>query len=101
MAKIYKMVYKYDVPHAANFVVSLPTGAEILDIQVQDDNIRMWALIDVDVDTYENRTFKLAGTGTPMKFDKGTKSRLGKGYKHIGTVQQDGYVWHIFEVWEA
>jgi hypothetical protein len=78
-----KTIYKYTLTPS----VEMPIGAEILDIQMQDDLIRMWALVDPNA-PLEERRFETVGTGWSV----------GAGLQHIKTFQEGSFVWHVFEV---
>ena len=67
--------------------VEMPFGAKILDIQFQNELLYAWAEVDPKA-APENRLFRILGTGHPMPDEE---------LKHIKTVQQDVYVWHIYE----
>lgn len=67
--------------------VVMPLGAEILCVQEQRGYITIWAKCHPNVKT-EVRHIEVHGTGN--EFDD-------KGLRYVGTVQQDGFVWHIFE----
>lgn len=85
----YHTVYKYtlqvkDGPQNPR----IPVSAEIRHIGMQDGDIQIWAEVDTRQDP-SNRLFAVYATGQPIK-------TLGS---HIGTVQDGGLVWHIFEVY--
>jgi hypothetical protein len=91
-----KTIWKWTLnrPHMQ---LSMPSGAHILDVQMQNGTPVLWALCDPDV-TRENRTFVIYGTGRNMPTYPG---------KYISTFQHDSFVWHVFEqdwergAWEA
>ncbi len=72
----------------------MPVDAEILDVQVQDGHITLWALVDIDGGnlTHPPRMFHVIGTGVPFVWD--TEVHM----QYFGTVQMGGEVWHILEV---
>ena len=76
-----KTIYKY-------VLQKMPKGARILDIQNQNNEIVMWALVDSDLSD-EPRYFEIYGTGEELP--------LGIIRKYIGTVQVGYLVCHIFE----
>lgn len=67
--------------------VAMPEGARVLTAQVQSSLICLWASVDPAAKQV-NRCFVIAGTGEPIDGSE----------QYIGTVQQGGYVWHVFEV---
>ena len=86
-----KIIYKYKVPGSnTEFVITLPVGAEILTVQKQGLNINMWVLQTTKSTKFEERKFRVVGTGHP--FDE--------NLKYVGTVQEleGALVWHYFEV---
>jgi len=46
----------------------------------------MWAEVD-PYDEGDSRTFRIVGTGFEVR----------DGLVYIGTVQMDGFVWHVYE----
>ena len=67
----------------------LPIAARVLTIQLQDNDITFWTCHETLSERHRTiREFHIFGTG--FEFD-------GYGLSYIGTVQRNGYVWHIFE----
>jgi len=100
-----KMIFKYplgieDLAHDSVHILSMPKGAKILDIQVQDTNQgqqpAIWAIVNPNKEK-RDYIFHVFGTGYPMDdYEK-------KHYEYIKTVQVKGLanlVWHIFLVHE-
>ncbi len=87
-----KTVWKYPIVPVGLLAISLPVGAQILDVQAQDGTPMMWAVVD-DEAPKETRTFALVGTGHPMP--KGEVS-------YVGTFQfcpgERWLVFHLFEL---
>lgn len=85
MPKIYK--YQFDI--SGIVTIEMPVGAQVLSFDTQNNTPTLWALVEPKADI-EKRTFYIFGTGrdVPDNFD---------GSDHIGTVQIDGMVWHLFE----
>lgn len=81
-----RVIYKYPLPSAINSV-ALNANAEILCVQLQENVITMWALVDTD-NPIINRTFAVYGTGNEIESFS----------KYVGTVQQNQFVWHVFEL---
>lgn len=91
-----RRVYKYPVPIDDTFIINMPEGAQILDVQVQGPErlgyaaqVMMWVLVDTERPIVQ-RQFRMAGTGQPV---------TGRVH-HISTIQlQNGaLVLHLFEV---
>lgn len=85
-----KTVYKYRIGVKDVVTISLPKEAEILSIQMQSNELYLWALVDTE-NALEDRYIEVFGTG------QGIYSDVGIERKYITTVQQSSYVWHIFE----
>jgi hypothetical protein len=85
-----RTIWKFPVVARERFTVSMPKGAEVLDVQVQHSEAMMWVLVDPTA-PIEPRTFAVHGTGHEFVDD---------GYAYIGTFQLSGggLVFHLFEV---
>jgi len=85
-------VFKYPVSTAGYFDLGLPDGAEILTVQVQHNEPKIWALVKPDNPT-ERRRFLSAATGAGLSESK-------ENLVYIGTFQLDdgAYVGHLFEI---
>ena len=64
----------------------MPKDAEILCVQIQGGFPRLWVKVDTEKDEIF-RAFRFYGTGSDIFRDE----------IYIGTVQLDGFVWHLFE----
>lgn len=84
------VIWKYKL-HLTEFQeVSMPQGAKILSVQVQDDQICFWVILkDEAYAKYEEKQFLIVGTGTAMPTDM-------QGWQYIATVQIRPFVWHVF-----
>ena len=74
--------------------VYMPQGAAILHVHMQGGMPAIWALVDVDSKPYKLRHFHIAGTGQPIPEE--IDELMTPLY--IGTVHQEPFVWHVFEV---
>jgi len=85
MAKIYK--YQFDITDTVT--IDMPIGSQVMSFDSQDNKPTLWALVEPEAEI-EERTFYLFGTGhnVPDNFDASD---------HIGTIQINGLVWHLFE----
>ena len=71
--------------------IRMPIGAEILTVQIQDDNLCLWAVVDADSKALtEPRFIQIYGTGHPM-----IGTSLDR--KYIATFQIMKLVYHVFE----
>jgi hypothetical protein len=96
-----KAIHRFEIPmeEAAEtggyFTLELPLTSIPLYVDVQDRAPHapcVWALVDQGRELAKRR-FLMAGTGhTFPDFDYISKS------EYIGTFQQNGFVWHIWEV---
>lgn len=79
------IIYKYPVPIADKFTLEIPWGYRILSFQVQNGQPFIWVQVDPE---HSNKviTFHLIGTGQPHVL-----------YNYVGTIQLDGFVWHLFK----
>ena len=81
-------IYKYQFQIADKIEIEMPIHSDILAIQLQNGIPTMWAKVDTSLQKVK-RIFVVFGTGHEISsvFD----------YRHIGTIQLNGFVWHIFE----
>lgn len=79
-------IYKYPI-HLKKKSVFMPAGARILTVQMQGDTPTIWALVDPAKKPCD-RLIHVFGTGwdIPKHIDR-----------YIGTWQDGGFVWHLFE----
>jgi len=91
-----KKIFKYKLePLSTIQEINLPWDAEILDVQMQEAvgrrGLCLWAVVDP---AKENliRKFQIFGTGWPLPY------RFVNKYKHLKTIQDGSFVWHVFEV---
>lgn len=86
MKRIWKFPAKSDA-----FVVEMPVGAKILDVQVQDGTPYLWALVD-DLAPKERRKLATVGTGHPLPDEIMEGTHIGTFQLHGGTI-----VLHLFD----
>lgn len=84
-----KAIYKYEIPADKMPGVAMPVGAEILHIGQQNDQVQLWALVDVRA-PIEIRVFNVIGTGVKIDFNPG---------KYMATVMSRDHteVVHVFD----
>lgn len=91
-----KQIWRFpiDMTEAANnearFTLEVPVGARILHVallQRAPHEPSLWIKFDPDREPVTH-TFEIVGTGNPVP----------EHSEYVGTWQQDGYVWHLFEV---
>ena len=83
-------IWKFPTPIVDEFSLDMPEGAEILDVERQDVDPCIWALVNTDA-PLKPRRFAWYGTGHRA-------SGIAKA-DHIGTVLLHGgrLVFHLFE----
>lgn len=86
-----KVVHKYQLTPDAFQSVEMPRDAQILDVQLQNDVLQLWALVDLGERITRIRFIRIAGTGHPMHQPI---------IKYISTFQmaRGQLVFHVFEV---
>ncbi len=100
MAK-YRTIWKFPFDLQNKFTLDLPRGATILDVQPVPpprtpipgrdyDPLCIWAIVDRQQPLVK-RAFLLMGTGHDFE-PKGD---------YVGTFQENGFVWHVFDLGEA
>lgn len=87
-----RTIFKYKIHLIDTQSVTMPEGSEPLSVQLQDGDIQMWALVNKDAPE-EKVTVEIYGTGSAFPSPIEMYRR-----KFLGTVQKDGFVWHIFSV---
>lgn len=87
-------VWKFKLEVKDRQSIEMPQGAEILDIQTQNNEICIWALVDIDA-KMDVRHFEVWGTGHKHYYEDYKKA------DYLGSVQTENgkFVWHIFEVY--
>lgn len=81
-----KTIWKFDIPIQDDFSLLIPKGAEILNVDLQNGEPKLWALVDSEAPQEEHHF-------------------VGKGennvnLRYIGTVVmlEGKFVYHVFEV---
>ena len=82
-------IWKWNLEVTDRQTLEMPTGAEVLTVQVQNEVPQLWALCH-PMSPKERRIFAVYGTGQPI-------SHPGK---YIATFQLHGggFVGHVFEI---
>lgn len=83
-------IFKYELPRASRFSLTMPRGAQILSVGVQSSTSCLWALVD-EQERPEERIFRIVATGET--FDAG---RL----RFIGHIRHPDAPFEFF-VWEV
>jgi len=83
-------IYKYGVEISSEFVIEMPVGAKVLDVQCQGGTPQLWAIVDKGVKDVEKRSFSVVGTG--HEFNANGKHFIGTFQMERGT-----FIGHLFE----
>jgi len=86
------IIWKFQLAVIDSQILSLPRGATILTVQMQCDDLQLWALCDAD-STVEDRIIRIIGTGHSIPPNESERLR------YINTFQMGGgsLVFHVFE----
>ena len=84
-------IWKFPLKLQSSQVIEIPRLIKMLDVQVQDHRLCMWCLVDPDAYT-ARRLVYIAGTGERLPWKEGHTGPP----MFVGTVQRNGYVWHVF-----
>lgn len=89
------VIHKYVIqPSEQIQQITVPTGSKIVSCGVQDSQMIMWVMKiqdTSDLDSMDYLRYMVVGTGWPID---------GREYfpDFRGTIQIDGYVWHVLEM---
>lgn len=82
-----RTIYKYPLDLTDSQKLSLPVTAKPRSVQLQGDQLCLWAEIYTEVDGLKSVVISIVGTGHPIP----------PGAVHyLGTVQQGQFVWHVY-----
>jgi len=86
-----RKIFKYPLSVTDHQEIHVPVGGKFISVQVQNNEICLWALVDEDK-IQVAREIRVIGTGHPIYDDSGNMD-------YIGTVQMMSgkLIWHIFE----
>lgn len=83
------VIWKYEVPFLSrSHEVLLPQGAEPLTAGKQGSAYVMWVRVNLLANQLESRNFTWVGTG----------HEFPETWVHVGTIQDEPFVWHLMEV---
>jgi len=88
-----KTIWKYKLGQPKDVTeVSMPVGADILHVGMQDDEPCLWVLVDQDMASVSTRKIACFGTGNPCN--------EAHPFNYLGTIvgHRDVFVWHYFEL---
>lgn len=82
-----KTIWKFEIALEATQAIEMPRGAEIISVQFQHGVMCLWAIVDSNA-AAEQRIIQVFGTGHDFK---------AHNRKHLATLVQGAFVWHVFE----
>lgn len=82
-------VWKFVLPPGRNVRLEMPVGAVALDVQEQDEEIVLWALVNPGPPK-EARYFTIVGTGDALGYYVEPRD-------YLGTVKVKAMVYHVFK----
>lgn len=85
-----KTIWKYQLEITDQATLLMPQGAQILCVQVQRNEVCLWALVEPD-NNNEPRDIRIYGTGHPVE-DAQQLTYVGTFQLHDGAL-----VFHVFE----
>lgn len=86
-----RVVYKYPLEMIDVQNILMHGSAEILHVDVRDEDLYLWAIVDPDKTDLTWRKIRIAGTGHGIDEEY---------LVHLGTVLVGNFVWHVFLVLE-
>lgn len=90
---VQEVIYKYPLEVVDSQVITLTTDADVLTVQVQNNQPVLWALVRTDIEAHQQRRIRMIGTG--HEINPSPTERL----MYLSTIQlRDGaLVLHVFE----
>lgn len=82
-------IWKFPLAVAVENAITMPAGARVLSVQMQNGQPTLWAMVDPSAPPTRRR-FRLAGTGLECSDCA--------GLDFLATLQDGPYVWHVFAV---
>lgn len=86
-------IWKFELTKERTQLVKMPEKSEIMDIQMQNGNLVMWALVEPES---KNIDVKINMYGTGWEINNNTTKD-----EYLATVQDGGFVWHFFMNYEV
>lgn len=83
-------IWKYPLRLDAKQVVVMPHEAELLDMQVQGDQLVLWAKVQPDTHLASRMERELFIVGTGHDIPSGDLT-------YVASAQVGAYVWHLFD----
>lgn len=83
-------IWKFNLEIADEPTIDMPLGTHVLSVGEQNGGVFVWAHVPVPEAKTEKRHFFVIGTGNPIPWTLSDAT-------FIGTVQANGFVWHVFD----
>lgn len=84
-----KVIWKFPLVLTDEQIIPVPSGKQFLCAQVHNGVITLWARVETTA-PQEYTAIRIYGTGDPIPDED--------ALSYIGTVQYNGYIWHVFEL---
>jgi len=85
-----KTIWKFPLEIVDAQYVKAPMGARFFKAEIQNDRLCLWGFVDPDQTTFDHAIY-IFGTGRPIPDRMGIET-----LRHIGTVFDGPFVWHVF-----
>lgn len=94
-------IYKYNLVSVIDLIsgtkvtelLKLPTGARVLSIGVQRDNVCAWILLDNEAPTNNNVHVQFIGTGWPVRFPDDVPNPI---FVDTISLYNGDFIYHVF-----
>jgi hypothetical protein len=83
-----KTIWKFPLEITDWQIVQMPRDPGHLTVQMQNGQLCLWSIVDTD-NSITGHPVIIVGTGNPFPEE-------AEGLPYIGSVQNDGFVWHVF-----
>jgi hypothetical protein len=85
-----RRVWKFYLGMGPEQTITLPKGAQVLSVGVQNDLMHLWALVDPDAPRVDKH-FYVVATGEPCDYVRGMK------FCGVAMMRDGALVFHVFE----
>ena len=86
----FRRIWKYPLPHISSHDMRMPSGAELVHVEVQHDVITIWAIVDPAAPLADRRIEVY-----------GTNHDIAPEHIYVGSLQHGPFVWHVFDGGES
>ena len=94
-----KTIWKYEVREYQWHQISMPVGAKVISVHIQNDKVCIWAEVDTEAKGKEGIWIEIIGTGdeVPDVSDSACVKAKWHEREFIGTVLNSAFVWHVYQ----